>query len=138
MSAASPAARRGQYAPLVRELFRHAPHGGDLPDGEGRAVSAAVEEGGSGPRIVLYGRTDDERWLALRFRVFGCPHLVAAAEWAAARFEGKPTGAPVPFPVDEIRETLDVPVEKTGRILLLEDAFVALERERREGLDNSG
>ena len=138
MSGAGSPARRGRYSPLVRELFRRAPHGGDLPEGEGRTVKATVREGAAGPSICLFGRSDHERWLALGYRVFGCPHLVAAVEWAVARFEGEAFAAPAPFPVDELMVALDVPVEKTGRILLLEDAFVALERKRREGLDFSG
>lgn len=127
---------RGEYSPLVRELFGQAGHAGDLPEGEGTAFQASRDEGGSGCSIVVSGRTDGDRWLVLRYRVFGCPHLVAAAEWAARQFEGAGVESPAPFPVNTLIETLDVPVEKTGRILLLEDAYRALENRRLESLDN--
>ena len=129
MSAEAP--RRGEYSPKVRDLFRRAKHGGKLPDGEGRTVSVTVHEGANGCRISLSGRTDGERWVALGYRVFGCPHLIAAAEWASSRFEGEPAETLAPFPVCEVMRDLKVPVEKTGRILLLEDAFAALDRRRR-------
>lgn len=133
--AAAETRRRGQYGPLVRELFYSAVHGGDLPDGEGRIVRSQVSEGSAGPQICLSARTDGAVWLAIRYRVFGCPHLVAAAEWSAERFEGGAVESVQAFPVDEILDTLDVPIEKTGRILLLEDAFMALDGRRRAGLD---
>ena len=126
---------RGAYSERVRELFRRGRYAGSLPKEEGFVVTAEASEGGSGAVIELSGRTDGGRWSSLRYRVFGCPHTIAAAEWAAEHFETAAVGAADPFPVDEIIEKLGVPVEKTGRILLLEDAFRALEANRLASLD---
>ena len=62
----------------------------------------------------------------MRFRVFGCPHLVAAAEWICNHYEGRPVTELGNRSVDEIMRTLQVPIEKTGRILLLEDTLSLL------------
>ena len=69
---------------------------------------------------------DSARLRAIRYAVFGCPHLIAAAELVCERFEGQPVEVLADFDPRELIDTLAVPVEKTGRILLLEDAVRAL------------
>jgi NifU-like protein involved in Fe-S cluster formation len=58
----------------------------------------------------------------LRYRVFGCPHLIAAAEELCGRLEGQGPQALQDVPLAQLMQLLEVPVEKTGRLLLLEDA----------------
>jgi hypothetical protein len=65
--------------------------------------------------------------LAVRFQAFGCPHVIAIADWiaqeaAAAALPGTPG---LPESVPELRERFDVPAEKTGRLLVIEDAWIA-------------
>lgn len=121
------------YSERVRALFFEAAHGGDLPAGGGSAAGSPItvhaEEGGAGARIVLTGITDGDTLKTLRYRVFGCPHLVAAAEQSCERFEGGPVEAIRAFSVPELRAELGIPIEKTGRLLLLQDALNALRRD---------
>lgn len=117
---------RGDYSRRVRELFAATDHGGDLPPGFGNVFGAEASESTSGARVVLTAAVADGRIVALRYRVFGCPHLVAALERWSERYEGAPTGALASFSVAETMRELDVPIEKTGRILLLEDAIRSL------------
>ncbi len=128
---------RGAYSPLVREYFRSPQHAGDCADADATVVSAAVSEGGAGARIRLAGVSDGERWNRLAWRVFGCPHTVAAAEAACRRFDGAPIAAPGEFAFVDLVEELGIPVEKTGRVLLLEDAFRALEAARVSALESA-
>lgn len=123
MSTATQTAARGDYNDRVRRCFADPGHGGDLPDTPGRAVRAFAAEGGAGARIELAALVDDGRIVRLRFRVFGCPHLIAAAELLCARFEGLPVAELGPFPGEELADSLGFPVEKTGRLLCLEDAY---------------
>ena len=60
----------------------------------------------------------------MRFRAYGCPHVIAACEASlCADFEGrKPGRRPTSSIQTRLCERLSVPVEKTGRILVLEDA----------------
>ena len=62
----------------------------------------------------------------MRFRVYGCPHLIAAAEALCNEREGGAVAGLSAFVLEEFMSRLAVPVEKTGRILLLEDALLAL------------
>ena len=76
------------------------------------------------------------RLASVRFRAFGCPHLVAAAEAFCAAVEGQPVSALRTPRVPALMERLAVPVEKTGRLLLLEDAAQALAFELGEGFND--
>ena len=66
---------------------------------------------------------------AARYNVYGCPHTVAAAEWTAEWLEGRAAGALRELNLRERREALGVPVEKMGKLLLVEDALGACRRE---------
>ena len=107
------------YSPRVRALFAEPRHAGDA-DGP----RADVARGDT--RIVLAAELDGTRIRRLAFRVFGCPHLIAAAEAACADFEGRDVADLAGFRARESIAALGIPVEKTGRILLLEDAIRAL------------
>ena len=78
---------------------------------------------GQGVDIELFATVEDGRIAGLRFRAYGCPHTIAACDFACEALEGQPVSGLAAFPVDELMRTLSVPVEKTGRILVLEDAL---------------
>ena len=124
MNATTDQSARGVYSDRVRRLFAAPAHAGDLPQVD--AVRAEASEGGAGARILLTAVTDDGRIVGLRFRVFGCPHLIAAAEWLCERIEGEPVKSLANFSVSDVMSALEIPVEKTGRVLLLEDSAQAL------------
>ena len=75
-----------------------------------------------GVRVELTARVEDGTLGELRFRAWGCPHLLAAAEAFCDDFEGHKLSELDAFQAVEIMQTLPVPTEKTGRILVLEDA----------------
>ena len=116
------------YNDTVRRHFAHPAHAGDLQGGYPHVVTADVSESEAGLRVVLAAHLDGNIISRLRYRVFGCPHLIAAAEELCARFEGETLDALQDVPVTRLMELLEVPVEKTGRLLLLEDAANVLAR----------
>ena len=91
------------YSARVREYFAEPAHAGDARGG------VAV--------------------LVMRFRARACPHVIAAAEAACAGLEGRPVADLIEFSAHDLMDNLSIPVEKTGRILVLEDAIRALGRE---------
>ncbi len=109
------------YGERVRELFAYPDHAGDL---ENPAARAQVVD--QGVRIALAADIDGDTIVSLRFRAWGCPHLLAAAEAFCRDFEGRPVAALAEFGAAEIMQTLPVPREKLGRILVLEDAVRSL------------
>jgi len=62
---------------------------------------------------------------AAGFQAFGCPHTVAAANAVAAWLEGRPVDAARALDVRAIAAELEVPVEKLGKLLRIEDAVAA-------------
>lgn len=116
----------GRYNARVLGHFATPDHAGDLQRRYPLELLGDATESASGCRVVLVAGIDGQVFREVRFRVFGCPHLVAAAEEWCRRVEGQAatgTGAPA---IAELMALLDVPVEKTGRLLVLEDAWQAL------------
>jgi len=60
-----------------------------------------------------------------RFLAFGCPHTIAAAAWVAEQAVGKPVTRHLPDSVQAISLKFAVPLEKLGRLLIIEDAWLA-------------
>ena len=108
------------YGPRVRELFTDPAHAGQVEGGE----SVLVDD--QGVRVQLSARVDKGVVQSLRFRAWGCPHTIAAAEAACRALEGQAVAAFLEFSASDLMEELAVPVEKTGRILVLEDAVRSL------------
>ena len=108
------------YSARVRALFAAPEHAGELSSGE----SVRVE--GQEVRLELSATVSDEAVQSMRFRAWGCPHTIAAAEAACALLEGRPVTGLLEFSASDLMEYLSVPVEKTGRILVIEDALRSL------------
>jgi NifU-like protein involved in Fe-S cluster formation len=125
------------YNDEVRRLFADPAHAGDLPPGDSRTATAEASETAAGCRVRLSASEEAGRLTAVRFRAFGCPHLLAAAEAFCAEVEGQPSTALLAPRVPALMELLAVPVEKTGRLLLLADAAETLARELLEGTNDT-
>ena len=123
----------GGYNPRVLGHFAQPVHAGDLQARYPVAARGEATEAGGGCQILLTAGTDGTEFREVRHRVLGCPHLIAAAEELCRRAEGRPVASPGLFVRSELMTLLAVPVEKSGRMLLLEDAWQALCR----GLESS-
>ncbi len=115
--------------PLARRYFRAAPRPPrfaaiqPLPDGvrQGRAGSAA-----DGTAVMFEAQIDAGFVKDARFTVYGCPHTVAVVAWLCETLRGLPAEAgAVGTPTDWARR-FEVPAEKLGRLLIVEDALRAV------------
>jgi NifU-like protein involved in Fe-S cluster formation len=59
-----------------------------------------------------------------RFLAFGCPEAIAVAAWVVEQAAGGNVRAALPESVEELSQRFAVPVEKRGRLLVIEDAWV--------------
>ena len=114
------------YSARVRDYFAAPAHVGDLEGGQSVLLEA------QDVRFRLSAVTSDGTIDTMRFRAWGCPHSIAAAEAACQALEGQPVAALVEFSAHDLMEYLSVPVEKTGRILVLEDAVRSLGQKFRD------
>jgi NifU-like protein involved in Fe-S cluster formation len=111
---------RDPYSARVRELFAAPAHAGQLDS----PLRVAIED--QGVRISLFAEVSAGEVQALRFKAWGCPHVIAAAEAFCAACEGGPIAGVLEFSASDLMQSLSVPAEKTGRILVIEDAVRAL------------
>lgn len=126
------------YNLIVRELFGHAAHAGSLDDNDATVFRASASESAQGAQIALAVMLDNGLIRKMRFRAWGCPYLIAAAESVCARLEQRPVSDLGDFPLQEIMQNLSIPVERTGRILLIENALQRLLEQKPSSADCSG
>lgn len=108
------------YSELVRALFASPEHAGTV------STPHRVHIDDHGICVELSATLAGNAIESLRFRARGCPHVIAAAEWICAQLEGTTIAGMQSFEIAELMQSLAVPIEKTGRILVLEDAVRAL------------
>jgi NifU-like protein involved in Fe-S cluster formation len=92
----------------------------------------SAEKSEQGVSVELSARAADGAVEQLRFRAWGCPHLIAAAEAVCAEFEGQTASQLEKFSVADVMQRLAVPAQKSGRILVLEDTVRLLGAALRE------
>jgi cysteine desulfurase len=119
------------YGAEVYRLFRELPRAGwfsDEPEGGIEGGTVLHGEAGSPAEDVwvrFHVRLDGDTVKDARFEARGCPHTLAAAAWIASRLPGRRRSEGVPGSPHEWARQLGVPVEKLGRLLVLEDALIA-------------
>jgi NifU-like protein involved in Fe-S cluster formation len=100
----------------------------------GILTGAAVRRGAAGSRAqgtwvqfdVRTGAHSQESTVeAVRFLAYGCPHVIAVADWVAHQAVGGHAEPVLPESVHALRERFEVPIEKLGRLLIIEDAWIA-------------
>lgn len=62
---------------------------------------------------------------AVRFLAYACPHVIAVADWIALEMPGRPAMPALPESVHALRARFEAPVEKLGRLFVIEDAWIA-------------
>jgi hypothetical protein len=110
--------------PLTLRLFRELPGAGSLPAGAG---TYRGEAGGRqhGTHVKYHLQVLDGIVKAARFQAYGCPHTLAACALVAERLQGRPVAQGVGSAPPDWAHELCVPIEKLGRLLVIEDAVFA-------------
>ena len=115
------------YNNLTRRHFDNPAHAGVL-------TGAAVRRGAAGSRaqgiwvqfdVQVALRNQESTVEAARFLAYACPHVIAVSDWLAQRAVGRPAEPVLPESVHALRERFEVPIEKLGRLLIVEDAWIA-------------
>ncbi len=112
------------YGAEVLTLFREATHAGRV---EGGASGGARGRTG-GVEVVFSAAATGGRIASMRFGALGCPWVIAACEWACRQAEGEPLAGLASLDAGVLAAALGAPAEKTGSLLVVEDALGALAR----------
>jgi len=113
------------YSLEVRRRFNSPQGFGELAVESRRLVTGEAEDRTLSVWIRFQVQVAGTVIRAVRFRVFGCPHTVAAAAWIAEALQGRQSDSLRELDMHEVRKTLDAPLEKLGKLLVLEDALQA-------------
>ncbi len=83
------------------------------------------EAGGPGQEVWVRLRlsVQDGRVKSALFKAYGCPHTLAVVAWVTERLRGRGRAGLAPGTPEQWAEALTVPVEKLGRLLVVEDAL---------------
>jgi NifU-like protein involved in Fe-S cluster formation len=113
------------YSPLVVDHFDQPRNVGRLEPAPG-VITARAGKREQGAEFMVSAHVTGERIAAARFEVYGCPHCIAAASWLSERLVGGTLADLEAWSWREAVAALQIPPEKRGRLLILEDALRAL------------
>ena len=122
------------YSPLTRAHFEAANGAGTLQGADVVRGEAGSRAGGTWVQFDLrlapapHGAPEI---IEARFLAFGCPHTIAVADWLVGQVPGTRLVAALPETVNAVQQRFGVPVEKRGRLLVIEDAWRAAARAGR-------
>jgi len=115
-----------RYSPRVHDLFARLPGADPLPAGSGTQVTGEAIALDRGVWIRFDARIEGGRIVECVFRAWGCPHTLAAAAWVAQELRTRAVLDCVSLDASRLARELDAPAEKMGRLLVVEDALMAL------------
>jgi NifU-like protein involved in Fe-S cluster formation len=115
------------YNRLTRHHFATAVNAGVLSGPDTRRGAAGSRAEGTWVQFdvqIDVGRREG-RLGAVRFLAYACPHVIAVSDWIAQLAIGLEAKAALPESVSSLRHRFGVPIEKLGRLLIVEDAWIA-------------
>ncbi|MGH8442806.1 MAG: iron-sulfur cluster assembly scaffold protein [Nevskiaceae bacterium] len=112
------------YPDSVWRLFEHPPRAGVLEGPQTRSGIASTPANRS--RLELHVRLAGARVEDARFRAYGCPISIAVGAWLAEQAVGRTLDELSSIRSQEIRQALEIPVDRLHCALLGEDAVKSL------------
>ena len=109
------------YSDLTRRYFESAATAGELQGPDILRGAAGDKDQGAWVQFDL--KVTNGIVEASRFLAFACPHTIAVAAWLTETAIGKPLRPSLPESTQALRARFEVPVEKMGRLLVIEDAW---------------
>jgi nitrogen fixation NifU-like protein len=113
------------YNALVREHFAAPRHTPCHPPGP-EVVFATAGRESDGVQYRLSAQVEGETLREVRFETYGCPHSIAAASMLTEQLRGSSLEAAAGWTWQQVSRLLEIPAEKRGRLLILEDALRSL------------
>jgi NifU-like protein involved in Fe-S cluster formation len=111
------------YNEITGRYFRSAANAGVLA-GPG-AFRGCAGDRQQGVWVQFDVRTSNGTAEEVRFLAFGCPHTIAVAAWLSEQAQGTVLNRELPYAVHDLLTRFALPIEKLGRLLIVEDAWRA-------------
>jgi NifU-like protein involved in Fe-S cluster formation len=116
-----------EYSSEVVRRFDSPRGAGELPHGTPGLVAGEAEDRALHVWVRFQLQVVDGVVKTARFSAFGCPHTVAAASRTAEWLEGRRLRGSR-LDLRALQAELEVPVEKLGKLIRIEDAVAACAR----------
>ena len=113
------------YSTEVRQRFSAPTSAGEISSGPGELVEGSAADPSLGVWIRFQVQIQSGTIRQARFRAFGCPHTLAAADRVVALIEGRPLDDLRSIDWQLLARQLELPREKFGKLLRIEDALAA-------------
>jgi NifU-like protein involved in Fe-S cluster formation len=112
-----------QYSRMVAEYFARPANAGALTGPANEVISGSAGDREYGTEVVFHMRSANDEIAAISFQAFGCPHTIAACSLVTEQLVGQPVEALVELTAAQLAAAVEAPVEKMGRLLIVEDAL---------------
>ncbi len=112
-----------EYSPAVDRYFREPVNLGCTESLVGHRIQGEAGSVGHGTWIVIQACVEAGRLETVKFLAYGCPHTIAACCRMTEKLAGAAVGELVNFAPDWLTDELNIPVEKAGKLLILQDAL---------------
>jgi NifU-like protein involved in Fe-S cluster formation len=110
------------YTPLVADHFDRPRNVGRLVTAPG-VIEASAGRISDGVRFHLSARVSEDVITEVQVEVYGCPHCIAAASWTSEQLVGGSRPDLERWTWRAVADALEIPHEKRGRLLILEDSI---------------
>ena len=114
-----------EYSSAVERHFAATERARELPGESPGLVAGEAEDRTLHVWVRFQLQVVEDVVAAAGFQAFGCPHTVAAASVVADWLEGQSVESARGLDVKALCAELDVPIEKLGKLLRIEDAVAA-------------
>ena len=114
-----------EYSTAVQRHFAAPQRARELQDGGPGLLAGEAEDRTLHVWVRFQLLVVEDRVAAAAFQAFGCPHTIAAASVVADWLEGRSVEAARKLDVKGLCCELEVPTEKFGKLLRIEDAVAA-------------
>ena len=111
------------YPAAVTRHFSQPSNVGPLPPGPHPVFRGEAGSAATGAWVVFEAEIADATARRLVFRAFGSPYLIVACSRATEQLTGAPAAVLGRFDGGSLAEELQVPAEKLGSLLILQDAL---------------
>jgi len=114
-----------EYSPAVVRCFEAPGRVSGRPEAAPGWVAGEAEDRALHVWVKFELEVREDVVRSARFQVFGCPHTIAAASVAAEWLEGRSVEEARGIDLKALGLALEVPTEKLGKLLRIEDAIAA-------------
>jgi NifU-like protein involved in Fe-S cluster formation len=119
------------YSTEVRQRFTAPARVGDISNGAGEICEGSAEDRSLAVWVRFQVQVQAGTIRQARFRAFGCPHTLAAADRVAALLEGRSLDDFRAIDWPTLADEIGLPREKFGKLLRIEDALAACQAQAK-------